>query len=926
MFWKRNKKEIIVDRSAMLRTPARHQLHFLYALLLGLSFAGALWQYGHPQLTIALLIAVIPCSLIVFIPYSIFPSMLRVTVNCIIFGGVCVWSLFRIKHGALPDKAMLESLAAASLIFLMNGQSRDRSYLLFISIFLVIYGSLIPRMLYLWLLIPYFLLLLLLLCANRPESLAGRQTAGKRSASLRRSWQYYLLGLLLGLTAFWYLFGIMPLTNNDIPGIFQVSFLTEKDSALPPALQEWMFSGRVKKSAAGQKIVKEGRPDTIESSGTPTRLRNSKGETKADGDGDGSSQGKDLLFYVKSPLKLYHLAQLYDVYDGDQWITTTRQKWARLSGRNDFSLFHQINQNYTIVKWISPKLYAAFVPLSYQTQDAKLLPIRIRTTYFNAELAETEYPATPFRYAATSAVTFPHPVAKPSSPPPAPRRPRRRWNPPRDKDGKIDPQWLERHRRFRKHMAERRKNRQQAVQTAVQKQKQIKQTAVQKQNTGSPAAVRSEPPEQTGKNQSVPPRQAKTNPAKQPVRRKRPPRDSYWPENIPKSCYLQLPGKKISARVKELAKRLTKGLETPYEKAVALRDHLRNHYKYVLHAQKVPEGKEPVDYFLFTLKEGHCEYYASVLAVLARSVGLPARVAVGFSPGNYNTLTGLFEVHEYHAHAWTQIYIDKIGWLTFDATPPQYVRSETRPIGIGSLRDPFGDEWRITPPEMTEHTLDYIRSDIIRDARKMEDASVLEKALIQTAVAQEEIQKNIKKTYQDAKKQFDKKNSRSVLFKLQKALNTLHGKITGLLLSIRHSWVVILMFLIIFLASGSIFRRVAKLLSDHYKKKKMEQFIQTARQELRNNPVKSVRAVYFALRLSLELARFLRKRNMELLDYADSLNAADHELAEKTYRIFLLFYKLEYGSFVPNAADSEKVLALFEDIQKRLEAVKDRKN
>ena len=920
MFRKKNKKEVIVDRSAMLRAPAHHPLHFLYALLLGLSFAGALWQYGQPQLTIGLLIAVIPCSLVVFIPYSIYPSMLRIVVNCLIFGGVCAWSLFRMKQGTLPDKSMLESLAAASLIFLMNGQRRDRSYLLFISIFLIIYGALIPRMLYLWLLFPYFILLLVLLYVNRPESLAGRQVTGKRAGSLRRSWPYYLLSLLLGLMVFWYLFGIMPLTNNDIPGMFEVSFLTEKDSALPPALQEWMHNDKVKQSAAGQKIIRNGKPDTVESSGTPIRLRNPKGETKAEGDGGGSSQGKDLLFYAKSPLKLYHLAQLYDVYDGEQWTTSTRLKRAKLNSGNEISLFHQINQNYTIVKWISPKLYAAFVPLSYQTQDAKLLPVRMHTTYFNAELAGKEYPATPFRYAATSAVAFPRTQEKAPAPPPTPPpRPHRRWNPPQDKDEKIDPQREERRKRFRQRMAERRK------QAAIQAQKQGKQTTARKKNAKTPAAVQAALPKPAGKDSSAQTRQIKTNPVKQPPKRKRPPRDPYWPENIPKSYYLQLPKKKISAKVRELAKNLTTGLESPYEKAVALRDHLRNNYKYVLYAQKVPEGKEPVDYFLFTLKEGHCEYYASVLAVLARSVGLPARVAVGFSPGNYNTMTGLFEVHEYHAHAWTQIFIDKIGWLTFDATPPQYVRSETRPIGIGSLRDPFGDEWRITPPEMTEHTLGYIRSDIIREARKEEDASVLEKALIQTAVAQEAIQKNIKKTYQSAKKQFDKKNRAGILFKLQLALNTLHGKITKTLLYIRHSWIVILMALIIILASGSIFRRAAKLLGNHYKRKKMEQFMQTARQEVRSNPAKSIRAVYFALRLSLELARLLRKRNMELLDYADSLDAKDHELAEKTYRVFLVFYKLEYGSFVPGAGDSERVLALFEDIQKRLEILKDRK-
>ena len=167
MFRKKNRKNVIVDRSAMRTAPARHPLHFLYALLLGISFAGALWQFGHPQLTIALLIAVLPCSLVVFVPYRVYPSMLRAAVNCIFFGGVCFWCFFRMKEGTMPDKAMLESLAAASLIFLMNGQRRDLAYLFFISMFLFIYGALVPRMLYLWLL-PLFFLLFLLKKLDKP--------------------------------------------------------------------------------------------------------------------------------------------------------------------------------------------------------------------------------------------------------------------------------------------------------------------------------------------------------------------------------------------------------------------------------------------------------------------------------------------------------------------------------------------------------------------------------------------------------------------------------------------------------------------------------------------------------------------------------------------------------------------------------------
>ena len=97
------------------------------------------------------------------------------------------------------------------------------------------------------------------------------------------------------------------------------------------------------------------------------------------------------------------------------------------------------------------------------------------------------------------------------------------------------------------------------------------------------------------------------------------------------------------------------------EKALALRDYLRENIPYKLYSDPIPEGRECADYFIFELKTGHCEYYATALAVMARLAGLPSRVATGFSPGNYNTLTNQFEVYEYHAHAWTQIFVEDRG-------------------------------------------------------------------------------------------------------------------------------------------------------------------------------------------------------------------------------------------------------------------------
>lgn len=74
------------------------------------------------------------------------------------------------------------------------------------------------------------------------------------------------------------------------------------------------------------------------------------------------------------------------------------------------------------------------------------------------------------------------------------------------------------------------------------------------------------------------------------------------------------------------------------------------------------------------------------MVLFSRINNLPARVATGYSPGNYNMMPQLFEVYEYHAHAWAQVLIEDIGWLTFDATPPGRVNSKTSPIEIGAQK------------------------------------------------------------------------------------------------------------------------------------------------------------------------------------------------------------------------------------------------
>ena len=150
-----------------------------------------------------------------------------------------------------------------------------------------------------------------------------------------------------------------------------------------------------------------------------------------------------------------------------------------------------------------------------------------------------------------------------------------------------------------------------------------------------------------------------------------------YPEEI-RQLYLGTGG--LTDRVRELALELTEGLETPYEKAKALSQFLRgSSFEYSTDGPQVPRDGDLVDTFLFGEggRSGYCQYYASAMAVMARSLGIPARVAVGFAPGE-PLGDGLTLVREANSHAWVEIYFPGYGWEIFEATKsinPAFVRT-----------------------------------------------------------------------------------------------------------------------------------------------------------------------------------------------------------------------------------------------------------
>jgi len=130
--------------------------------------------------------------------------------------------------------------------------------------------------------------------------------------------------------------------------------------------------------------------------------------------------------------------------------------------------------------------------------------------------------------------------------------------------------------------------------------------------------------------------------------------------------YLKLPND-LPNRVRVLARELTATAPTPYDRAIAIETYLRT-IPYTLDVSTPSTRRDVVDYFLFDLQKGYCDYYASSMAVLARAAGLPARFVIGYAPSPYDHSTNQYVVRESEAHSWTQVYFPEYGWVDFEPT------------------------------------------------------------------------------------------------------------------------------------------------------------------------------------------------------------------------------------------------------------------
>ena len=140
-----------------------------------------------------------------------------------------------------------------------------------------------------------------------------------------------------------------------------------------------------------------------------------------------------------------------------------------------------------------------------------------------------------------------------------------------------------------------------------------------------------------------------------------------YPDDIVEK-YTELPPDGLD-RTRALARKLTEGTTNPYDAVARVNEYLKTEYAYDLSIPLQRTEMDSVEYFLFEEQRGYCEQFSSSLAVMVRSLGIPARLTTGYVSGEYNPFTGLYEVKASDAHAWVEVYFPGQGWATFDPTP-----------------------------------------------------------------------------------------------------------------------------------------------------------------------------------------------------------------------------------------------------------------
>jgi protein-glutamine gamma-glutamyltransferase len=149
------------------------------------------------------------------------------------------------------------------------------------------------------------------------------------------------------------------------------------------------------------------------------------------------------------------------------------------------------------------------------------------------------------------------------------------------------------------------------------------------------------------------------------------------------SIYLQLP-QEIDPRIEQLAAQVTASSTNRFDAASAVERYLQTQFGYTL--EQKAGGAEPLADFLFNVREGHCEYFATAMAVMLRTQGIATRVVNGFQRGEYNETADVFVVRQLNAHSWVEVYFpEEQTWVPFDPTPAAGQNLSPVTFGMGAF-------------------------------------------------------------------------------------------------------------------------------------------------------------------------------------------------------------------------------------------------
>jgi transglutaminase-like putative cysteine protease len=165
--------------------------------------------------------------------------------------------------------------------------------------------------------------------------------------------------------------------------------------------------------------------------------------------------------------------------------------------------------------------------------------------------------------------------------------------------------------------------------------------------------------------------------------------------------YTTLPDE-LPQRVRELAQEVAGQQNNPYDQARALEQFLRQ-YPYSLDVERPPRDADPVDYFLFEQQTGYCDFYASAMVVMARAVGLPARMGIGYTTQPTDA-AGVQVVYQINSHSWAEVYFAGLGWVEFEPTAT-FTTSHANPsaaTAFDQFEEPAPDTADLTPPPLPE--------------------------------------------------------------------------------------------------------------------------------------------------------------------------------------------------------------------------------